>query len=148
VVIDLWLIKADDDRVRIPKTIFETLLSENDTRIAVLEHEAHTLRREPWIERKIGSPRLENREHRRHHVDRSLHEDGDYSLRTDSQPAQTAGEPMNLLAKARIRQNPIATDNRDFLRGAERLLVEEIVDKLPAVELDLSSVPMIEPAVV
>src|SRR5580704_10584982 len=143
-MIDVGLIKADYRLARIPKPILETLLRENDTRITVREHEGHSLRREPWIERKIRSARLENPEHRHHHVDRPLHKDGDNCLRSDAQLAQTAGETINLLAQARIRQNPIATDNRGFLRRSEHLLVEEIVDELPAIELDLSSIPFDE----
>ena len=96
--------------------------------LAVLEHEGLARCRVAWIDRHIGTSRLENAQQADDHLQGAFHANTDQHLGTYAQFAQMMGELIGAAIQFLVSQAPAFESDRYRLRSAFRLRLEQFVD--------------------
>ena len=133
-------------RTALGQPVDQVRLGQQDRHPCIGEHERQPLGRVGRIHRHVGAASLEHGQQRDGHLDRALDAQPDQHLRPDPARPQVVGELVRARVQLPVAQPLLAVDDRDRVRAARGLGLDEILDAGRARAVGRGRVPLDEHA--
>ncbi len=122
----------------------QVLLGQQQAHVAVVEHVRQAFGGEFRVQRHVGAAGLEHGEQSHRQFDGALQRHADAAVRADTLLTQPVREAIGAAVQLGVAEAALAIGQRDVVRRAWRLLLDQLVQAGIARILDVGGVPAVE----